>query len=141
AKCNGNTDKRAVWITAAQHFFYRKAVARRRGSSSWAAPVAPTPRVCDTQVLDAADRVESCVPRGDCPKRHHPRGELRAGLPGLQTRCCTAARRFLKKNFLIQEVGAGLIKMSYLGNSGWRSRRFSTARIARLLSVTPFWQN
>jgi hypothetical protein len=48
-------------------------------------------------------------------------------------------RRFLKKNFLIQEAGAGLIKMSYLGNSGWRSRRFSTARIARLLSVTPFW--
>jgi hypothetical protein len=48
-------------------------------------------------------------------------------------------RRFLKKNFPIQEVGAGLIKMSYLGNSGWRSRRFSTARLARLLSVTPFW--
>jgi len=24
-------------------------------------------------------------------------------------------RRFLKKNFLIQDVGAGLIKMSYLG--------------------------
>ena len=47
--------------------------------------------------------------------------------------------RFLKKNPLIQEVGAGLIKMSYLGHSGWRSSRFSTARIARLLSVTPFW--
>ena len=48
-------------------------------------------------------------------------------------------RRFLKKNILIQEVGAGLIKMSYLGNAGWRSNRFSTACIAAFPSAMPFW--
>ena len=48
-------------------------------------------------------------------------------------------RRFLKKNILIQEVGAGLIKMSYLGNAGWRSNRFSTACIAAFPSTMPFW--
>jgi hypothetical protein len=48
-------------------------------------------------------------------------------------------RRFLKKNFLIQDVGAGLIKMSYLGNSGCRSKRASTACIAALPSAMPFW--
>jgi hypothetical protein len=61
------------------------------------------------------------------------------GMANLGELLINVVRRFLKKNFLIQEVGAGLIKMSYLGNSGWRSSRFSTARIARLLSVTPFW--
>jgi len=48
-------------------------------------------------------------------------------------------RRFLKKNLLIQDVGAGLIKMSYLGNAGWRSNRFSTACIAAFPSEMPFW--
>jgi Tn3 transposase DDE domain len=48
-------------------------------------------------------------------------------------------RRFLKKNFLIQDVGTGLIKMSYLGNAGCRSNRASTACIAALPSVMPFW--
>src|SRR5215470_13324684 len=48
-------------------------------------------------------------------------------------------RRFLKKNVLIQDVGAGLITMSYLGNAGWRSKRASTACIAALPSVMPFW--
>ena len=48
-------------------------------------------------------------------------------------------RRFLKKNFLIQDVGAGLIKMSYLGNAGWRFNRFSTACIAAFPSEIPFW--
>ena len=48
-------------------------------------------------------------------------------------------RRFLKKNFLIQGVGTGLIKMSYLGNTGWRSKRASTACIAALPSAMPFW--
>src|ERR1700704_2989463 len=50
-----------------------------------------------------------------------------------------ALRRFLKKNFLIQGVGTGLIKMSYLGNTGWRSKRASTACIAALPSAMPFW--
>jgi hypothetical protein len=48
-------------------------------------------------------------------------------------------RRFLKKNFLIQGVGTGLIKMSYLGNTGWRSKRASTACIAAFPSEMPFW--
>ena len=48
-------------------------------------------------------------------------------------------RRFLKKNILIQEVGAGLIKMSYLGKAGWRSNRFSTPCIAAFPSAMPFW--
>ena len=48
-------------------------------------------------------------------------------------------RRFLKKNFLIQDVGAGLIKMLYLGNAGWRFNRFSTACIAAFPSEIPFW--
>ena len=48
-------------------------------------------------------------------------------------------RRFLKKNFLIQDVGTGLIKMSYLGNAGWRFNRFSTACIATFPSEIPFW--
>ena len=48
-------------------------------------------------------------------------------------------RRFLKKNFLIQDVGVGLIKMSYLGNAGWRFNRFSTACIAAFPSEIPFW--
>jgi hypothetical protein len=30
--------------------------------------------------VDAPDRAESYGPRGDCSKRPHPRGELRAGL-------------------------------------------------------------
>jgi hypothetical protein len=48
-------------------------------------------------------------------------------------------RRFLKKNVLIQDVSAGWIKMSYLGNAGWRSKRASTACIAALPSAMPFW--
>ena len=48
-------------------------------------------------------------------------------------------RRFLKKNILIQDVGTGVIKMSYLGNTGCRSNRASTACIAALPSVRPFW--
>ena len=48
-------------------------------------------------------------------------------------------RRFLKKNFLLQDVGAGLIKMSYLGKAGWRFNRFSTACIAAFPSEIPFW--
>ena len=46
-------------------------------------------------------------------------------------------RRFLKKNILSQDVEAGRIRISQLGNSGWRSSRASTSRIAFLLSVTP----
>jgi len=38
-----------------------------------------------------------------------------------------------------QNVEAGLIKMSYLGNSGWRSNRASTACIAALPSAMPLW--
>ena len=51
----------------------------------------------------------------------------------------TALRRFLKMNFLIQDVGTGLIKMSYLGNAGCRSHRASTACIAAFPSAMPFW--
>src|SRR5712691_6848134 len=47
-------------------------------------------------------------------------------------------RRFLKKNLPFQGVGAGLIKISYLGNSGWRSNRASTACIAAFPSAMPF---
>jgi hypothetical protein len=50
----------------------------------------------------------------------------------------TPLRRFLKKNILSQDVTAGRIRISQLGNSGWRASRASTARIAFLLSVTPF---
>src|SRR6266852_3891170 len=46
-------------------------------------------------------------------------------------------RRFLKKNLPFQDVGAGLIKMSYLGNAGWRCNRASTAGIAALPSEMP----
>ena len=67
-------------------------------------------------------------------------GGTRQVLRGLQGEPLHAElRRFLKKNFLIQEVGAGLIKMSYLGNAGWRSNRFSTACIAAFPSAIPFW--
>jgi hypothetical protein len=48
-------------------------------------------------------------------------------------------RRFLQKNILSQDVEAGRIRISQSGNSGWRSSRASTACLARLLSVTPFW--
>ena len=48
-------------------------------------------------------------------------------------------RRFLKKNVLIQDVGVGLITMSYLGKCGSRFNRASTACIAALPSETPFW--
>src|SRR5215831_9216074 len=50
-----------------------------------------------------------------------------------------ALRRFLKKNILIQDVGAGLINMSYLGKFGSRFNRASTACIAVLPSEMPFW--
>src|SRR5215470_4803907 len=46
-------------------------------------------------------------------------------------------RRFPKKNFLIQVVGVGLIRMSYLGNCGSRFNRASTACIAALPSEMP----
>jgi len=46
-------------------------------------------------------------------------------------------RRFPRKNFLIQVVGAGLIKMSYLGNFGSRFNRASTACIAAFPSEMP----
>ncbi len=57
----------------------------------------------------------------------------------IETAARADLRRFLKKNFLIQGVGTGLIKMSYLGNTGWRSKRASTACIAALPSAMPFW--
>src|SRR4030095_15495944 len=50
------------------------------------------------------------------------------------TACSNCFRRFLKKNILIQDVGAGLIKMSYLGKFGSRFNRASTACIAVLPS-------
>jgi len=55
---------------------------------------------------------------------------------------CTQAlriRRFLNKHILSQHVEAGRIRISPLGNAGWRSSRASTSRIAFLLSVTAFW--
>jgi c-di-GMP-binding flagellar brake protein YcgR len=48
-------------------------------------------------------------------------------------------RRFLKKNILCHDVETGRIRISHCGNSGWRCSRSSTARMACLLSVTPFW--
>ena len=47
-------------------------------------------------------------------------------------------RRFPAKNLPFQEVGAGLIKMSYLGNSESLFNRASTASIAALPRVMPF---
>jgi hypothetical protein len=41
-------------------------------------------------------------------------------------------------NIPAQSTPAGRIKMSHLGKSGLRSKRASTARIAALLSDTPF---
>src|SRR5215471_7944016 len=64
-----------------------------------------------------------------------PVGDVDLGPPQAPRRL----RRFLKKNFLIQGVGTGLIKMSYLGNTRWRSKRASTACIAVLPSAMPFW--
>src|SRR5215831_5971746 len=56
------------------------------------------------------------LPRGICHQR------AKRGCP----HAVSELRRFLKKNFLIQEVSTGLIKMSYLGNIGCRSKRAST---------------
>ena len=46
--------------------------------------------------------------------------------------------RFLKKNSPIQVVEAGRIRISHLGNSGWRSKRASTACIAFFPRDIPF---
>ena len=43
----------------------------------------------------------------------------------------------VSKNFPYQDVEAGEILISHLGNSGWRSNRFSTACIAALPSTMP----
>jgi hypothetical protein len=48
-------------------------------------------------------------------------------------------RRFLKKNIPDYAAATGRIRMSHLGNSGLRSKRASTKRIAALLSDTSFW--
>ena len=53
--------------------------------------------------------------------------------------CVQVLRRFLKKNILSPHVEDGRIRISHLGNSGWRSSRASTSRMAFLLSVTAFW--
>jgi len=47
-------------------------------------------------------------------------------------------RRFLKKNILHPNTEAGRIRISHLGNSGWRSKRLSIACMAFLLSAIPF---
>jgi Family of unknown function (DUF6079) len=62
-------------------------------------------------------------------------GDRRSGTAATQR----VLRRFLKKNILHHGVETGWIRISHWGNSGWRSRRSSTTRIARLLSATPFW--
>jgi hypothetical protein len=59
--------------------------------------------------------------------------------PGFWRETLSDLRRFFKKTFPIQDVEAGLIKMSHLGNSAWRFNRFSTACIAVLPSAMPFW--
>jgi hypothetical protein len=46
-------------------------------------------------------------------------------------------RRFLQKNFPYHAVETGRIRISHLGNSGWRSSRLSTARMAFLPSAMP----
>lgn len=46
-------------------------------------------------------------------------------------------RRFLKKNIPHHHAEAGRIKISHLGNSGWRSKRRSTACMAFLPSAMP----
>jgi hypothetical protein len=47
-------------------------------------------------------------------------------------------RRFLKKNIPHHSAEAGRIRISHLGNSGWRSMRLSIAGMAFLLSAMPF---
>jgi hypothetical protein len=47
-------------------------------------------------------------------------------------------RRFLKKNIPHHNAEAGRIRISHLGNSGWRSKRLSIACMAFLLSAIPF---
>jgi hypothetical protein len=47
-------------------------------------------------------------------------------------------RRFLKKNVPHHNTAAGRIRISHLGNSGWRSKRRSTACMAFLPSAMPF---
>jgi hypothetical protein len=80
------------------------------------------------------DTIKLWARNGDAVRRAIELGEL----VHLDT-ASEELRRFLKKNILIQEIGAGLIKMSYLGNAGWRSKRFSTACIAAFPSAMPFW--
>src|SRR5215510_11496395 len=46
---------------------------------------------------------------------------------------------FSKRKSLYHHDEAGEIRISHLGNSGWRASRASTACMARLLSVTPLW--
>ena len=47
-------------------------------------------------------------------------------------------RRILEKKApLYQSGAAGWMRISHLGNSGWRFSRFSTARMALLLRVMP----
>ena len=69
----------------------------------------------------------------------HQHGPRRMLIDLLSAPLMILLRRFLKKNLLLQDVGAGLITMSYLGNAGWRSNRSSTACIATLPSAMPFW--
>ncbi len=69
----------------------------------------------------------------------HQHGPRRMLIDLLSAPLMILLRRFLKKNLLLQDVGAGLITMSYLGNAGWRSNRFSTACIAAFPSARPFW--
>jgi len=46
-------------------------------------------------------------------------------------------RRFLEKKFPYQSGVAGRMRISHWGNSGWRSSRHSTARMAFLPNVMP----
>jgi len=56
---------------------------------------------------------------------------------GLFERVYQELRRFLKKKIPYQSGAAGRIRISHLGNCGWRSSRRSTASMAFLFRVMP----
>src|SRR5712691_3478485 len=85
---------------------------------------------------------EQCSPEPQRPHAATQRPERALTIhraPTDKHRALDDFRRFLKKNLPFQGVGAGLIKISYLGNAGWRSNRASTACIAAFPSTMPFW--
>ena len=111
----------------------------------------------DAKVMESFGGTLPCAhwgePHGDTPHAAYlTDGDFRPRTVTLRCPACSDLHRgvvetplcnlgdFSKRIPLVsQNVEAGLIKMSYLGNSGWRSNRASTACIAALPSAMPLW--